>query len=290
MSSWTKATPALRARVWRGQPWPFITKSTPAQKIIVRYAPPPMPTMMTLPTRPATVSSLYLRPSPMNCHAIRPFSLYQIPFMLVSASKTKRRLALATMVGGISLVSVVLGPLVWITVLGVGSVLAWRTWSRTQKLWKTLTPQVNSSAAVASNIFSVLKSQVQKHHMIDQVRQRAIDQLLKWANTDEGRQLLVREFNVDHVNQLTFLPVHSMTTIEQNNHKQMNLEFWVEDDASVGNRGGACMVRVAARVNEDGRLQLDAIQLSAPGWHADEMIPLDKSDTARVIEGEFRNL
>ncbi|KAG0186942.1 hypothetical protein DFQ28_007083 [Apophysomyces sp. BC1034] len=207
--------------------------------------------------------------------------------MLATTTKTKRRMALAATFGGITLISAVFGPIVWVTVLGVGSVVTWRTWSKTQKIWQTLSPQASTASSVATNILGVLKSQVKEHHLTDGIRQDAIDHLLAWADTDDGRRVLVDEFNVDHVKQLTFLPVHAMTTVERGNSRKVNLEFWVEDDQSVGNRGGACIVRAIANVNKDGQVQLEDIRLSAPGWHADEVIPLKKSVPDKVIEGEF---
>ncbi|KAL0090665.1 hypothetical protein J3Q64DRAFT_1706561 [Phycomyces blakesleeanus] len=240
--------------------------------------------------------------------SIRAFSLWRIPIMLMTAGKTKRRIALATTLGGMTLVSAVAGPVVWLVVGGIASILAWRVWRQTSVWWKVLAPPAMTVAGVASKagngIFDLLKAHVGTHRAADQVQKEAISQIMKWADTPMGRRVLTEEFNADHIKDLSFLPVHSSSfssqTIKENNKtkfdvQRVEIQFFAEDDATPGDRGGGCIVRAVATIDGNGKIRMEDIRLSAPDWTSEERIPIESlpygdAPHRRIIEGEFKDV
>ncbi|KAI8393821.1 uncharacterized protein BYT42DRAFT_542021 [Radiomyces spectabilis] len=227
---------------------------------------------------------------------VRSLSMWRIPILIATAGKTKRRLAVTALLGGASLISAVVGPVVWIILGGTGAFVAWRVWRQTNKWWKYIGPPAatiaGSAVPMTSTVWNAVKNHVGKHRAADEVRQKAIDHVKEWAQTQQGRQILLNEFSVDHVDELTFFPTHSSETVtrkisqnegkEETERNEVKVEFWVEDDQTMGNRGGGCIVHAWASVDKKGQPHLESLKLSAPGWHDDETVPLHYDrDTGR---------
>ncbi|KAI9018710.1 hypothetical protein CLU79DRAFT_759992 [Phycomyces nitens] len=263
----------------------------------------PRPVLLAAqPRRPA------LSPAYGQITTVRTFSFWRIPIMLLTASKAKRRLALATTLGGMTLVSTVLGPVVWLVVGGIASIMAWKVWRQTSVWWKVLGPSAMTVAGVASKasngIFDLLKAHVGTHRAADQVQKEAISEILKWADTPMGRRVLTEEFNADHIKDLSFLPVHSSSfssqTILENNRtkvdvQRVQVEFFAQDDATPGDRGGGCVVRATATIDGNGKIRMEDLVLSAPDWTTEERIPIESipygdAPQKRIIEGEFKDV
>lgn len=52
------------------------------------------------------------------------------------------------------------------------------------------------------------------------------------------------------------------------------LTFGWRTKASRGPQGGGCEVSASATVSGKGKINMDQIKLSSPGWHKNEVIPL----------------
>ncbi|KAI8143788.1 hypothetical protein BJV82DRAFT_494796, partial [Fennellomyces sp. T-0311] len=214
----------------------------------------------------------------------RPFSLWRIPLYWATASKWKRRATVLGSLSGLTFIGAVLGPAFWLVLGGVGTVVTWRMWRQTKRWWQLLSPgeRVLASITPQEGIMQLLRRQIGGHEAAQQVQQKAIDTILEWAHTDHGRRVLVNDLNVSRVDGMTFFPPHassvsSQTMIVNGNRasgEQIHVEFWAEDDRSVHPRSGSCCVYVDALVDPSGQIQLKDVRLAAPGWHADEHVPL----------------
>lgn len=234
----------------------------------------------------------------------RSFSVWRIPIYLATTSKWKRRLTVLGSLAGITTIGAILGPAFWIVIGGVATVATWRVWRATNQWWQlinnTTTPQAVEQQA--KSLYQVLKRQVGYHRGAEDVRQAAIEKIMQWAHTDQGHHILFNELNLGHIDDIDFYPVHSTTstsrTISSNGQEQTErhiyIEFWAQDDNTPGYRGGSCCVHVDAAVDNRGSIILKDIRLAAPGWHADEHIPLKQQSPTtpdgRVIEGEYRDV
>lgn len=249
---------------------------------------------------PRTPISPYLRQRPSTAVAQRPFSIWRIPIYLATAGKTKRRIALLGTVSGITLLGAFLGPTFWIISGGAATLVSWRIWRQTSRWWQLINQ--NNIARVAfqeaPGLFRLLEKQVGSHRAIEQVRQQAIERIYEWAQASDGKRVLLDDFGVDHVKDITFFPVHASSSVsrvlEVNGHREsaqeINVEFWAADDTSKGPRGGSCYIHANAIVDSHGNIELRSIRLNAPGWHSDEYVPLQTQRRGRVIEGEYRDL
>lgn len=233
----------------------------------------------------------------------RSFSVWRIPIYLATTSKWKRRFAVLGSLAGITTIGAVLGPAFWIVIGGVATVATWRVWRATSQWWQLINSSTTPQAVEqqAKSLYQVLKKQVGYHRGAEGVRQAAIEKIMEWAHTDQGHHILFNEMNLGHIDDIDFYPVHSTTntsktyTINNQEHTERHVyvEFWAQDDSTPGYRGGSCCVHVDAAIDNHGGIILKDIRLAAPGWHADEHIPLKQSSTTsngRVIEGEYRDV
>ncbi|KAI9489117.1 hypothetical protein BDB00DRAFT_845232 [Zychaea mexicana] len=232
----------------------------------------------------------------------RNFSIWRIPFYWATATKAKRRVALLGSLSGLTMIGAVLGPAFWLVLGGVGTIVTWRIWQQTKRWWQLLNPSEQMVASLAKQggegLMQLLRRQVGSHQAAEEVQRQAINKLIQWARTDQGRRVLVDELNVAHVDDITFYPPHScslssqtvVTNGKESSGQKVHVEFWAEADRSVHPRSGSCCIYADAITDGSGNIQMKDIRLAAPGWHADEHIPLDQPKSENVIEGAFRDV
>ncbi|KAI9313460.1 hypothetical protein BX666DRAFT_692508 [Dichotomocladium elegans] len=242
-----------------------------------------------------STGQLLLRP---QC-TTRCFSIWRVPIYLATASKARRRVAMLGTITGLTAIGALLGPVFWLALGGAATLVSWRVWRATRQWWDLLNPSALRDQSV-KGLYQLLMREVGNHRGAEAVRQEAIGQIMKWASTDHGRRVLLDELNLDHINDIDFYPAHaSSSTLQQimingkkSSEQHVRVEFWAQDDRTPGYRGGSCCVYADAAISPDGTITLKDIRLSAPGWHADEHIPLDHVyvPKGKVIEGEYRDV
>ncbi|KAI9252862.1 hypothetical protein BDA99DRAFT_443560 [Phascolomyces articulosus] len=275
----------------------------------------PHHTLVTIPHRPSITSkTVSQKPTCMAMMTNRSFSLWRLPYYWATASKAKRRLALITGISGISFIGAILGPAFWLMLGGIGAVVSWRVYQQTKRWWQLINPseQIFSSIGRGTNgsggdegLFDLLRRQVGSHQAAEQVQRQAITRLTEWARTDLGRKVLVDDLNINHIDDMTFYPPHScslssqamMVNGKQSSVQAIHVEFWAEANPSIHPRSGSCCIYVDAIVDTasstPGQVQIKDIRLAAPGWHADEHVPISddqQSKRKNVLEGEFRDV
>ena len=235
----------------------------------------------------------------------RCFSIWRIPFYWATATKAKRKLALLGSITGFTAIGALIGPTFWLALGGIGTIMSWRIYRETKRWWQLINPAEQLISSFARNsggegLFQLLRRQVGSHQAAEQVQQKAIEKLTQWAHTNIGRKVVVDELNVAHVDDMTFYPPHSCSmtteTISINGKKstgqKVHVEFWAEANQRIHPRSGSCCIYVDAVADGlSGEIQIKDIRLSAPGWAADEHVPLNDLNTHKnVIEGEYRDV
>ncbi|KAI9309495.1 hypothetical protein BJ944DRAFT_258423 [Cunninghamella echinulata] len=237
----------------------------------------------------------------------RNFMWWRIPVLFLTMSSKKRKMVISGLVSGTALLGFILGPLSLLVVGSIAGFITMRLWRQTRAWWRYL-PTMNN-AIQNTSLYSMLRMQVGQHRAEDHVRALTIQKIKSWAHTDQGKRIFLNEFNVDHVDDLNFLPNHATATfttnsIQQNSNvaatatetkKQISIQFCVESEEREDSGGiGGCMVTVDAYVDpNNGNISFRQIKLSSPAWATDEFLPLEESrnrDQEKVIEGEFKNV
>ncbi|ORZ19929.1 hypothetical protein BCR42DRAFT_410818 [Absidia repens] len=246
--------------------------------------------------------------APFQLQTKRTFAWWRVPLALMKSSKKQRMMALASLVGGSSLLGFLFGPMSVLVIGGLFGGLAWRIWRQTAKWWQYLpSPSVlNGNNFNTASLYSMIRSQVGQHRAEDNVRNLTIQRIKQWAHTDEGRATLLNDFNVEHVQDLDFLPTHARATYTSvkssidtqtskestTTQKEVDIQFLIEADQANGS--GGCMVDTKAIIDGDtGNITLKNVRLSSPGWILDKYLPLDdqrKKQNYRIIEGEFKDV
>lgn len=205
-------------------------------------------------------------------------SIWTIPkIVLATTNKSNRKWIMGTL-GAASVLSSFLGPVVWVTVGGAASLVTWRLYRKTKSWWNYLAPMVSSSSNNKDGVPSVTEtilSQIGTHRAAELVRIDTIKELKSYFEKNgEGKRLL-EEFGLDHPNELVWDEVHRSESerLGDGKHK-VKVQFFLEDQASKGPQGGGCEVSASAIVSGQGKIDLDQVKLSAPGWHKDEIVPL----------------
>ncbi|CAO3596763.1 unnamed protein product [Absidia cylindrospora] len=245
--------------------------------------------------------------APFQLQTKRTFAWWRIPLALMKSGKKQKMMALAGLVGGSSLLGFIFGPMSVLVMGGLFGGVAWRIWRQTAKWWQYLpSPSTLNGSINTTSLYAMIRSQVGQHRAEDNVRNLTIERIKHWAHTDEGRAALLNDFNVEHVQDLYFLPTHARATYTsakssidtQTNkestttQKEVDIQFLIEADQANGS--GGCMVDTKAIIDGDtGNITLKNVRLSSPGWILDKYLPLDdqrKKQNYRVIEGEFKDV
>lgn len=246
--------------------------------------------------------------APFQLQTKRTFAWWRIPLALMKSGKKQKMMALAGLVGGTSLLGLIFGPMSILVMGGLFGGLAWRIWRQTSKWWQYLpSPTVlNGTPLDTASLYSMIRSQVGQHRAEDNVRNLTIERIKQWAHTDDGRATLLNDFNVEHVQDLDFLPTHSRATYtsvkssidtqtskeDTTTQKEVDIQFLIEADQPNGS--GGCMVDTKAVIDGDtGKITLKNVRLSSPGWILDKYLPLEdqrNKQNYRVIEGEFKDV
>ncbi|KAI8093481.1 uncharacterized protein BX664DRAFT_372361 [Halteromyces radiatus] len=209
------------------------------------------------------------------------------------ASPKQRKFALISTIVGTSFLGFLFGPMSFLVISGLLGGVAWRIWRQTTEWWKYLPSNLMNN----HSLYSMIRSQVGQHRAEDQVRDQTIQRIREWGKTDQGRRILLDDFNVDHIDQLIFLPTHSHATYtlvesinaNQFTQKQVDIQFLIEESQDMG----GCMVSAKAWIDSDtGKVTLKDIKLSSPDWSLDKHVPLkqNNNNNDRVIEGEFKDI
>ncbi|KAI7894897.1 uncharacterized protein EV154DRAFT_576733 [Mucor mucedo] len=220
--------------------------------------------------------SVLLAPQ-LNSHVVktqqRPLSMWKIiPKIVLATVGKKHRNYILGALGAASLASSVMGPMVWVAAGGAASIFGWRLFRKTKNWWDYLAPVIGKDSTVSQ----ALLSQLGTHRATDLIRSDTIKQLKHFfENTEEGKQML-KAFGLDHFKDMIWEEVHKSDTtrLDGKDKHKVNINFWMEDQASKGPQGGGCEVQASATVSGKGKIDLDQIKLSSPGWHKDEVIPL----------------
>lgn len=205
-------------------------------------------------------------------------SIWTIPkIVLATTNKSNRKWILGTL-GAASVLSSFLGPVVWVTVGGAASLVTWRLFKKTKSWWNYLAPVISSSKDGSNGVPSVtgtILSQIGTHRAAELVRIDTIKQLKSFFETSSEGKRLLEEFGLDHPKDLVWDEVHRSEAERLGDDKhQVKVQFFLEDQTSKGPRGGGCEVSATAIVTGQGKIDLDQVKLSAPGWHKDEIVPL----------------
>lgn len=204
----------------------------------------------------------------------RQFSIWTIPkIVLATTSKKNRNIILGTL-GTATFLSSFLGPIVWITVGGAASLVSWQLFIKAQSWWNYLSPAKSESSSEPT-VSQALLFSIGTHRAAELVRIEAIKSLKHFfQDTKEGKKILL-EFGLDHPKDLVWEDVFKSETLRLGDDKhQVSVNFWLEDEVSAGPRGGSCEVSASAIVSGQGKIDLEHVRLSSPGWHKDEEVPL----------------
>ncbi|KAI8875979.1 hypothetical protein K501DRAFT_309360 [Backusella circina FSU 941] len=218
------------------------------------------------PTRPGFI----VHQSPLFQQQQRIFSKWAIPKLFLSSNKNTRRLMLAT-AGGVTLLGSFFGPVAWMTVGGVASIITWRTFKKNSNKWWEYLNNPPSGGGLATTILT----QVGAHRAAECVRQTAIDQLKKYKSTEAGQKLFSDFGLLDHEKELVYEDIHKSESLRLDNDKhKVSVVFWLEDQVSTTPKGGSCEVNAEAVIDNKGKIDLTQIKLSSPEWHKDELVPI----------------
>jgi hypothetical protein len=203
----------------------------------------------------------------------RQLSIWTIPkIVLATTSKKDRGIILGTL-GAATFLSSLLGPIVWVTLGGAASLVSWRLFKKAQSWWNYLSPEKDESSE--PTVSQALLSSIGTHRAAELVRIEAIKNLKHFfQDTKEGKKILL-EFGLDHPKDLVWEDVLKSETLRLDGNKhRISVNFWLEDEVSVGPKGGSCEVSASAIVSGQGNIHLEHVKLSSPGWHKDEEVPL----------------
>ncbi|KAG2234450.1 hypothetical protein INT48_007198, partial [Thamnidium elegans] len=197
-----------------------------------------------------------------------------IPKLVLATTSKSHRKYIVGALGAASVLSSFLGPVVWVAAGGAASIFGWRLIRKTQNWWDYLAPVISKGKDIPS-ITQAILSQVGTHRAAELVRIDAIKELKNFfENTKQGKEML-QAFGLDHFRDLTWEDVHQSSSIKDGNDKhKVKVNFWLEDQTSKGPKGGGCEVTASATISGKGKIDLDQVKLSSPGWHKDEVIPL----------------
>ncbi|KAI9365752.1 hypothetical protein BD770DRAFT_417506 [Pilaira anomala] len=206
----------------------------------------------------------------------RPLSMWKlIPKVILATTNKSHRKYIVGALGAASVLSSFMGPAVWVVAGGAASIFSWRLIRKTQSWWEFLAPVISKGKDIPS-ITQALLSQIGTHRAAEMVRVDAIKELKHFfESTKQGKDML-RAFGLDHFSDLVWEDVHrsESTKLDGTDKHQIKVNFWLEDQASRGPQGGGCEVSASATVSGKGKINMDQIKLSSPGWHKDEVIPL----------------
>lgn len=210
--------------------------------------------------------------------ARRQLSIWTIPkIVLATTNKSNRKWILGTL-GAASVLSSFLGPIVWVAAGGAASIVTWRLFQKTKTWWNYLTPVISPhNKDQVPSMTEALLSQIGTHRAAELVRMDTIKELKHFFGTTPQGQKMLEDFGLDHPNDLVWEDVHKSeaTRLDKENNKHLvKVNFFLEDQTSAGPRGGSCEVTATAVVSGEGRIDLDQVKLSSPGWHKDEIVPL----------------
>lgn len=206
----------------------------------------------------------------------RQLSMWKIipKVILATTNKSHRKYVIGAL-GAASVLSSFMGPVVWVAAGGAASIFSWRFIRKAQSWWNYLAPVINQGKDIPS-ISQAILSQIGTHRAAELVRTDAIKELKNFfENTKQGKEML-QAFGLDHFKDLVWEDVHrsESTRLDGKDKHRVEVNFWLEDQASRGPKGGGCEVTASATVSGKGKIDLDQVKLSSPGWHKDEVIPL----------------
>ena len=208
-----------------------------------------------------------------HVQARRQLSFWTIPkIILATTNKSNRKWIVGTL-GAASLLSSVLGPVVWLTVGGAASLVTWRIFKKTKSWWNYLAPVISNSkdSNGVPSVTETILSQIGTHRAAELVRIDTIKQLKHFfEETEQGKNML-KEFGLDHPKDLVWDEVHKSEAERLGDGKsQVKVKFFLQDNV----HKSGCEVSSSAFVTGQGKIDLDQVKLSAPGWHQDEVVPL----------------
>ncbi|KAG0735737.1 hypothetical protein G6F57_005239 [Rhizopus arrhizus] len=232
------------------------------QRTIVSRSLLPRPSLCSTVTRPCVSKQQMI-------HRSRPLSFWTLPRLVLATTNKKNRRLVYGAIGAAGLLSSVFGPVVWIAVGGVSSLVGWRIYRKAKSWWNYLTPpQVNATAT------EWLLSKVGTHKATELVRKESIKQLSNYFQSGGGKKVL-EAFGLDHEKELIWEDVYKSETTRLDKERfQVLIYFWLSDEMSRGPQGGSCQVTASAIVSGSGQIQMESLLLNAPGWHEQETIPI----------------
>lgn len=216
----------------------------------------------------------------------RSITFRNIPVSLLTASPLKRRLILAA-VGGASLaVAVVLGPILLVGLGGIAAVVAFRLWRFKRQLLQQSSSQGNGDWPDFLTAFIQQQQVFGKEQL--QVQKEAMGRLELWAQTNEGRDILIE--NGVHPDRVTGNvsmrgSSYSSTTVNNDQVTEIKIEL------DLNSTPGAVLIAIA-EMDKEGNMSLKTLKLVTSTNVLGIPLTMNRQNQGggRIIEGEFRDI
>lgn len=215
----------------------------------------------------------------------RSITFRNIPASLLTASPLKRRLILAAAGGASLAVAVVLGPILLVGLGGIAAVVAFRLWRFKRQLLQQ-SSQGNGDWPDFLNAFIQQQQVFGKEQL--QVQKEAVNRLEIWAQTHQGRDILIE--NGVHPDRVTGNvsmrgSSYSSTTVNNDQITEIKIEL------DLNSAPGAVLIAIA-EMDKEGNMSLKNLKLVTSTNVLSIPLTINRQNQGggRIIEGEFRDI
>ncbi|KAG2175898.1 hypothetical protein INT44_000376 [Umbelopsis vinacea] len=246
--------------------------------------------------RPPTISGLGQRHTLVKLQGVA----QQNQLRLFSASPTKifktftkwqRRASLISAFGGGILLTIFIGPVLLVTVGGIGAVFLWRNWRQIRGVQKEFSSVADGKIPnPLTNIGSMFASDPSQ--LTPALRKQAIERIKEEVEAPSSE--ISRYMSTDDAFNISFSDVQatsssrSSTSIngQQESKSYLDIEFTFTSGNDAKGFARARGSTTGSQVN------LEKISLYWPQWDREMILPasLNSQEKPRIIEGEFKDL
>lgn len=246
--------------------------------------------------RPTTISELAKRHSLVKLDCIA----QQNQLRLISTSPTKlfktftkwqRRASLISAFGGGILLTIFIGPILLVTVGGIGAVFLWRHWRQIrgaqQEFSSVAGGRIPNPLSNIGSVFTLDQSQ-----LTPALRKQAIERIKEEVETPSSeisRYMSTNDsFNISFSDVQATSSSRSSTTINGQHESKSYLDIEFTFTSGNDQKGFA-----RARGSISGsQVNLEKISLYWPQWDREMILPatFNSQEKPRIIEGEFRDV
>jgi hypothetical protein len=246
--------------------------------------------------RPTTISGLGKRHPLMklDCVAqqnqLRVFSTSPTK-LFKTLTKWQRRASLISAFGGGILLTIFIGPVLLVTVGGIGAVFLWRNWRQIRGVQKEFSSVADGRIPnPLTNIGSIFTSD--QSQLTPALRKQAIERIkeeVEAPSSEISKYMSTNDsFNISFSDVQATSSSRSSTTIngQQESKSYLDIEFTFTSGNDL--KGFA-----RARGSTSGsQINLEKISLYWPQWDREMILPasLNSRERPRVIEGEFKDV